>query len=288
MPRVVGLASGCISPRRALRRPCPFLPALALVLALSVSWVAVAAAGVADQVGATFGLMLQDIVNAFPPVEGLVVEVDGGQIYMDLADKDGIRPGQEFTVFRKGEVFVHPVTHKPLGHFEQVLGYAQVERVLPKYSAAKYIPVAGEPAVQPEDGVRITHGRIRAAVAPTVDLTKAQADLRRVPFMIALGLDQTKRFQTVDPSTVRDLLLKEHVRPEELLVLPERVIAIGKMLEVAGWLVPVLIERSSISYLDVTWISAVTGMPLFSRRLPLTRADSASEQRFPWEPRPED
>ena len=69
---------------------------------------------------------------------------------------------------------------------------------------------------------------------------------------------------------------------------PEKVIALSRTLEVAGWLIPVLMERGTTMYLDVTWLSGVTGMPLFSRRLALVRADSASEQRFPWEPRAED
>jgi hypothetical protein len=35
-----------------------------------------------------------------------------------------------------------------------------------------------------------------------------------------------------------------------------------------AWLIPVLIERRGVTYLDVTWISAVTGAPLFSRASP--------------------
>jgi hypothetical protein len=57
---------------------------------------------------------------------------------------------------------------------------------------------------------------------------------------------------------------------------------------VAGWLVPVLIERRGITYLDVTWVSAVTGTALFSRRAALSRSEGAAEQRFPWEPVPTD
>src|SRR5262245_47222913 len=38
-------------------------------------------AGLADQVGATFGLMIQDVVAAFPAVEGLVVAMEGDRIY---------------------------------------------------------------------------------------------------------------------------------------------------------------------------------------------------------------
>jgi len=268
-------------------RTTPWLARLSLAIALLLG-AAPAQAGLADQVGATFGLLLQEVVAAFPPIEGLVVSVDGDRLYLDLTQKEGAQPGQELTVFRKGEVFRHPMTHKPLGRFEEILGYAQVQRVLPRFSEAAFIPVPNAPAVRAEDGVRITRGRIKVAVVPPVDLTKLRADLRRVPFMLALGLEQTKRFQAVDPSAVQELFLSHRNRVEELLVRPEKAVALGKTLEVAGWLVPVLLDRRGATYLDVTWISAVTGTPLFSRRMVLTRADAATDQRFPWEPRPED
>jgi len=247
-----------------------------------------AQAGIADQVGATFGLILQDVVAAFPPIEGLVVQVDGESIYMDLAKKDGVLAGQEFTVFRKGEVFRHPNSGKPLGRYEEVLGYAQVQRVEVAFSEAGFVPIEGRPQPRPEDGVRITRGRIRIAVVPPVDLTAATADLRRVPFMLALAMDQTRRFQSVDSGQVNEALLNSKTKGEELLVRPDRAVSLGKSLDVPAWLVPVLIERRGITYLDVTFISAVTGAALFSRRQALSKSESAGEQRFPWEPRSED
>ncbi|MET0852359.1 MAG: FlgT C-terminal domain-containing protein [Candidatus Rokuibacteriota bacterium] len=262
--------------------------AVAALLAAVLLTAAPAAAGIADQVGATFGLMLQDVVAAFPAVEGLVLAVDGDRLFLDLTERDGVRPGQEFTIFRKGDVFRHPVTGQRLGRFEDTLGHARVKQVQAGFSEAVLVPANGSPGIRPEDGVRITRGRLRVAVPPAVDLTRAQADLRRVPYMLAFGLDQTKRFQSSDPAVVRELLLNQHTKVEELLVRPERVVALSRALEVSGWLIPVLIERGNAIYLDVTWISGVTGMPLFSRRLSLVRAESATEQRFPWEPRAED
>jgi hypothetical protein len=263
------------------------LVASALAVAMLVSPSA-ASAGTADQVGATFGLMIQDVVAAFPAVEGMVVALEGDRIYLDLTEKDGVRPGQEFTIFRKGDVFRHPVNGRPLGRYEQVLGHAQVQRVLPQFSEAVYVAADGQSQALPEDGVRITKGRIRVAVAPTTDLTSANADLRRVPFMLAHALSETKRFQSADPSAVQELLLTQKTRSEELLVRPDKAVAVAKPLEVTGWLVPVLIERRGVTYLDITWVSAVTGAALFSRRLALTRAETAAEQRFPWEPVPQD
>lgn len=244
-----------------------------------------AAAGLADQVGATFALMVEEFRKAFPPVEGLVVAVEGDRLYMDLSEKDEVRQGQEFTVFRKGEVFRHPLTGKPLGRYEDSLGDAQVLRVFPAYSEARYIPLDGKSRPRPEDGVRITRGRIRVAVAPVLDLTKARADLRRVPYMIAVALERTKRFEVTDPQKVADLLATEGVRVEALLINPNKVASVLRTLEVAGSVVPVLLTRGGVTYLDVTWISAITGTALFSKRRPLSRPEPAEEQRFPWEPR---
>jgi len=228
--------------------------------------------------------MLDDFRKAFPAVEGLVVAVEDDRLYMDLSEKHGVQVGQEFTVFRKGEVFRHPLTQKPLGRYEEHLGYAQVLRVFPAYSEARYVPPNGGPRARPEDGVRITRGRIRLAVTPVLDLTQARADLRRVPYMIAVALERSGRFLVTDPQRVTDLLAAEGVRVEALLASPEKVAPVGRKLEVAGWLVPVLLIRAGATHLDVTWISAITGSALFSQRRPLARAGPAEEQRFPWEP----
>jgi hypothetical protein len=259
-----------------------------LALFWAMTWAASAAAGIAEQVGATFGLMIQDVVTAFPAVEGLVVGVEGDRLFMDLTQKDGVQPGQEFTIFRKGQVFRHPITGQPMGRFEDTLGYAQIKAVLAGYSEAVYVPLDGKPKAQAEDGVRITRGRIRVAVAPPTDLTRTNADLRRVPFMFSHALSETKRFQCPDPLVVQELLLSKKTRSEELLVRPEKAVGAAKMLEVSGWLIPVLLERRGVTYLDVTWVSGITGTALFSRRLALIRADTAAGQRFPWEPIPED
>jgi hypothetical protein len=266
------------------RRPALLLLLLVLVLGFAPA----VAAGTADQVGATFGLLIQDVVGAFRPAEGLVAQVDGDRLFIDLAEKDGVQPGQEYSVFRKGDVFRHPISHRPLGRYEDVLGYAQIVRVHRQYSEAVFVAEEGKAPPQAEDGVRITKGRIRVAIAPATDLTKANADLRRVPFMIAHALEQTKRYQVADPATVQEHLVSQKTRSEELLVSPTKAKASGKTLEVSGWLVPVLLERRGITYLDITWVSAVTGTALFSRRAALTRSESAAEQRFPWEPVPTD
>lgn len=260
--------------------------ALALVLVLAVP--APARAGLADRAGATFALMADDFARAFQPLEGLVVSVEGDTLYLDLGEGRGAQVGQEFTIFRKGAAFVHPLTGKTLGRFEEMLGYAHVRRVRPRFSEARYVPVEGQPRPQADDGVRITRGRLRIAVTPVLDLTGSKADLRRVPYLFATILERSKRFQVSDPLAVGELFVNGGARVEEVLGLPDRAMRISKSLDVTGWVVPVLLERRGVTYLDATWISAVTGTALFSRRLPLVPPTAAEEQRFPWEPGVED
>ena len=262
------------------------LAALAAVLVASAS--APVHAGMADRAGSTFALMAEDFVKAFQPLETLIVQVDGDTVFLDAGESAGAQPGQELVVYRKGEPFAHPLTGKPIGRFEDVLGYAQIRRVQPRFSEAQFIALPEKPRPEPEDGARITRGRIRVAVTPVIDLTGKDADLRRVPFMIATTLERSKRFLVVDPLAVGDMLASSSVRPEEVLARPERAARVAKNFEITAWLVPLLVERRGVIALDVTWISAVTGTALFSRRQALVVAGAVEEQRFPWEPRAED
>jgi hypothetical protein len=259
--------------------------ALMFVLASAVM---PAHAGMADRVGTTFTQMADEFVKAFQPIETLVVQVDGTIVYLDAGEQSGAQIGQELVIYRKGDVFSHPLTGRPLGRFEEILGHAQVRRVHPKFSEAGFIALPDRPAPVPEDGARLTRGRIRVAVTAVLNLTGKEADLRRVPYMIATTLERSKRFQVVDPLAVSDMLTSNSVRVEEVLARPERASRAAMNLDVSGWLVPILIDRRGTTYLDVTFISAVTGTALFSRRQPLLAAGSVEEQRFPWEPRAED
>ena len=261
----------------------------AFVVALATLAGAVSAsAGLADRVGATFSLMADDFIKTSQPVDGTVVSLDGNQIFLDLGQGSSAQPGQELTVFRKGEAFHHPLTGKPLGRYEEHLGFAQIRRVFPQFSEAVFVPVPDRPTPQPGDGARLSRGRIKVAVTPLLDLTQSGADLRRVPYLIASALERSKRFVVMDPLAVADMFAGGTLKVEEVLARPERAMRVATNLDVTGWIVPVLLERQGTLYLDTTWISAITGTALFSRREVVLPSGSAEEQRFPWEPRAED
>jgi hypothetical protein len=259
-----------------------------LVLAALLVPAAPARAGMADRIASTFALMAGDFVQAFQPIEALVISLEQEEIFLDVHAGSGAQVGQEYTVFRKGEVFAHPLTGRPLGRYEEVLGTAQIIRVYPNFTAATYRPRPEAPRPRAGDGARITRARIRVAVTPMLDLTTERADLRRVPFLIGAALEGSKRFQVVDPLAVGDVFASGSLRVEGMLARPERATRAARNLDVAGWIVPLLLARRGVTYLDVTYISAVTGAALISRRLPLVTASATEEQRFPWEPRPED
>jgi hypothetical protein len=247
------------------------------------------AAGMADRVGITFTFMADDFIKAAKPLDGMVVSTEGERVYIDVGLETGAQIGQELTVFRRGAPFHHPINGRVLGRYEDILGHAQIQRVEPRFSEARFIPDPEAGTIpRPEDGVRISRGRLRIAITPVMDLTASRADVRRVPYLLASVLERSKRFQVVDPLAINDMFANGGLRVEEVLARPERAVHIAKNLEVTGWLVPLLLERRGVVYLDVTWISAVTGTALFSRRLPLTAGGAAEGQRFPWEPRPED
>jgi len=260
-----------------------FAVALATLTGADPAW-----AGLADRVGATFSLMADEFIKTSQPVEGTVVSLDDNRIFLDLGEGSGAQPGQELTVYRKGEVFHHPLTGKPLGRFEELLGYAQIRKVFPQFSEATFVPVPDKLPPQPGDGARVSRGRIKVAVTPLLDLTQSGADVRRVPYLIASALERSKRFVVMDPLAVADVFAGGTLKVEEVLARPERAMRVARNLEVTGWIVPVLIERQGALYLDTTWISAITGTALFSRREVVLPSGSAEEQRFPWEPRAED
>jgi hypothetical protein len=262
-------------------------PLVAAVLSVMVA-VGPATAGMADRIGATFALMADEFLQAFSPVEGIVVSVEGDEIFLDIGATRGAQVGQEYTIYRKGARFAHPITGKPIGRYEEILGHAQVRRVQPDFSTAMFVPAGDQVRPQPEDGARITRGRLKVAVTPVIDMTDIRADLRRVPFLIATALERSKRFQVVDPLAVSDMFAAGSVRVEEVLARPERAVRVARNLDLAGWIVPVLLDRRGSVALDVTYISAITGAPLFSRRLSVVPDSALEGQRFPWEPRMED
>src|SRR5262249_29058732 len=90
-----------------------------------------ASADVLQDVGATYQKVADQLVASFPKVEVQVTAVSGDTIRVEGERATNLRPGLELTLFRRGEVFRHPITNQPLGHTEQALGTLVVTAVEP-------------------------------------------------------------------------------------------------------------------------------------------------------------
>jgi hypothetical protein len=67
---------------------------------------------------------------------GRVIKVEGNKVWINLGSGSGIKIGDEFGVFRKGEELVDPDTGLSLGADEEKVGIVVVTEVKAKYSVA--------------------------------------------------------------------------------------------------------------------------------------------------------
>ncbi len=156
-------------------------------LRLAAVWLAAAMVAGAGAAGPYVEVSLalgQGLVRLFPAAEGYVVSVDAGEAYIDLAEKDLLRPGMELQVYRPGAEMVHPVTKQVLGAYETTLGHLRITEVRERYSRGA-LEAAGPGGVVAGDRVRVSARRLRALLsvtgtAPGVELGPlAQAVLGR-------------------------------------------------------------------------------------------------------------
>jgi hypothetical protein len=242
-----------------------------------------AAADVLQDVGATYQKVADQLVAAFPKVEVQVTSVAGDTIRVEGASAANLRPGLELTLFRRGELFRHPITNQPLGHTEQALGTLVVTAVEPGAATGRFVrPSRPAPDPAPGDGARITAGRLPVAVLPTSGVSAAfetadQTELLLVARFSAI-LDKTGRFLSVDPQRVLDLVgLGRRSSPSALEV--------ARRLGGVGVLTSRLVREGPTRVLETAWISGQTGETLVAIREPLTSA--TFPPRFAWEEVPE-
>jgi hypothetical protein len=257
----------------------------AATAALALLAVASAArADVLQDLGATYQKVAEQLVTTFPKVEVRVAAVAGDSVTVEGAGVPSLRPGLELTVFRRGEIFRHPITNQPLGHTEQVLGTLVVATVEGGTATGRLVAPPGPPAPAPVpgDGARITAGRLAVAVLPTTGVQAAfdsadQTQLLLVARFSAL-LDKTGRFLSVDPQRVLDLVGQGRASS---LSPPE----VARRLGGVAVLSSRLVRDGSTRVLETTWISGQTGATLATLRTPLTTA--VFPPRFAWEETPE-
>jgi hypothetical protein len=243
-----------------------------------------AGADVLQDLGSTYQQAAEQLAAAFPRVEVQVAAVTADGVRVEGPAAGSLRSGLELTLFRRGDVFRHPITNQPLGHTEQVLGTLVVTAVEPGAATGRFVPLAGRPAPAPVpgDGARITAGRLPVAVLPTNGIQAAfesadQTQLLLVARFSAI-LEKTGRFLAVDPQRVLGLVdPPQGSSPSPLEV--------GRRLGGVAVLTSRLVRDGATRVLETVWTSGQTGQTLVALRTPLIAA--SFPPRFAWEETPE-
>lgn len=80
------------------------------------------------------------IANASPLV-GVVVAADGAEVTTDLGERYGVRPGDQFVVFRRGDPLTHPTTGERIGWRKTVLARLEITATEEALSTARVVAV---------------------------------------------------------------------------------------------------------------------------------------------------
>jgi len=98
------------------------------------------------------------VANAAPLV-GVVVTADGNEVTTDLGERYGVKPGDAFIVFRRGDPLTHPTTGERIGWRKTVLARIEIAGTEQSLSTGRVTAVA-------ERGVVIRAGDILIWEAP--------------------------------------------------------------------------------------------------------------------------
>jgi hypothetical protein len=241
-----------------------------------------ARADVLQDLGATFQQVATELAAVFPKVEVQVTAVDGDGLRLEGAGVAGLRPGLELAVFRRGEVYRHPITRQALGHAEQELGTLVVTGVTPPHASGRFVPLPDRPAPAPGDGARLTAGRLPVAVLPTSGVQAAFETLDQTQLLLVARfsalLDKTGRFLAVDPQRVLAAAGSSLGSSPSALEVARR---LGGVAVVTSR----LLREGPSRVLETTWTSGRTGTVLVALRTPVVRA--SFPPRFAWEETPE-
>ena len=158
-------------------------------------------------------VLVEQVKDRFPKVDGDVIEVQDKTVTLSLGKKDGLTAGIELSVYREGRELRHPRTGALLGKTEHTVGRVLVEQVFEAYSTAR-VTQGGE--VQPGDRARVSAGRIALTVIPLVEGVKDALAEAAVQALVE-GLTHTGRFVVAAGDGIAVNLLQEGLSREQIL-----------------------------------------------------------------------
>ena len=155
----------------------------------------------------------------YPHLEGQVVAVRGGDLYLSIGENDKATKGIKLTILRKGAPFRHPVTGAVLGTLEEEVGEAEVVEVQPRFSVARLVRLAPGRDLVPRvnDVVRLSSAKIRLALLPFINQTKESLGMDILTRELARLLLAQGRFDVYDVDQLQVWMLEQGLAAGDVL-----------------------------------------------------------------------
>ena len=168
------------------------------VLGLLVLLGALSPAGAQAATGNGLDRMGQQLEQAFPVLEGVVLTVAGDTLTLDLKQGQPVRAGDILTLIRFGEEIIHPVTQQVVGRQETDLGEIRVTEVRKDYSLARALALSPDHQPRRGDGVRSVFKKMSVLVAPIHTVASGNVDADTLQLAMESRLAASPRFRVPD------------------------------------------------------------------------------------------
>ena len=204
---------------------------------------------------ASLDRLVSQIDSMFPPVEGIVISVDGDTLTLDLKQGQAINEGDKLNLIRFGKEIIHPVTKEKVGRAETDLGRIEILDVRKDFSLAK----STDPSVtvQVGDGVRSPFQKLSFLIAPPKLETTEKVDVDRLRLNLEDRLNRHPRFQV--PSFALGVWLLENGLTEKTMMTPENLEKLAAKVRADYILVPTIQSIQNKMVLNYQLFSALDG-----------------------------
>ena len=202
------------------------------------------------------------VAGVFPLLQGMVVEVEGNRVLIDLGRRRGTYEGMELEVYREGDAVRHPVTGQFLGRRDVRLGVIRVEEIKEEFSEAVAVSREKEAKLSWGDSVRVSADRITLAL-PLIDPGDVRsANIHSITKDLAIALTKTGRFMVVEEPLIRASLASEQRPRIEHLADPSTMKVLAEKLRAQVLILGKLSQVEKKVYLGLQVLSTRTGATL--------------------------
>jgi len=158
-------------------------------------------------------VLVDELTDLFPKVQGEVVEVRDTTLTLDVGKKDGARPGLELELFREGREIKHPKTGAVLGKAEEALGRVRITEVQEAFSLGA---VGTGSKVKPGDRFRVSAGKVNLVLLPLLGGVR-EGLVEAATQELAERLGASGRFRVTMGDAINVFLGQEGIKAEQFL-----------------------------------------------------------------------